>query len=115
MKYIQARYTVRPEKVALVKKAISAFVSAIQLHEPRTLYVVFREGESPTFVHLMSFQSEAAERRHAKASYVDRFVKKLYPHCVGRPEFSDLGSFASSRADWMTAGRLKGSGRAKKG
>jgi quinol monooxygenase YgiN len=107
MKYIQAKYTVRPEKLAVVKKAISTFVAAVQLHEPKTLYVVFRDGDTPTFVHLMSFQNEAAERRHAKAPYVDRFVKKLYPHCVGKPEFSDLGSFASSKVQWMLAGQAK--------
>jgi quinol monooxygenase YgiN len=100
MKYTMARYSVRPEKLKEVKRAIAEFVAAVRKHEPRTLYLVFREAHQPTFLHLMSFEDEAAERRHIESRYNDHFVKKLYPCCVGRPMFADLGQFAASRAQW---------------
>ena len=50
---------------------------------------------------LVSFESEAAWRRHAQSRYVDRFVKKLLPICEGKPLFLDLRLFASSRKQWV--------------
>jgi quinol monooxygenase YgiN len=100
MTYVLARYTVRPEKLKEVKRAISDFVAEVRRHEPRTLYLVFRNEDKATFLHLMTFENEAAERRHSQSRYVDRFVKKLYPNCVGRPVFSDLSLFAASREHW---------------
>ena len=94
-------YTVKPEKLKEVKKAIAEVVAEIREKEPRTLFLVFREEGTSTFLHLMSFESEAAERKHAQSRYVDRFVKKLYPHCLGRPTFVELNSFAASKRQWV--------------
>jgi len=100
MKYTMARYTVRPETVREVKQAIAEFVTEIRRHEPRTLYLVFREERQHTFVHWMSFEDEAAERRHAQARYNDRFVKKLLPSCVGKASFNEFRLFAASKKHW---------------
>jgi quinol monooxygenase YgiN len=101
MKYTLAKYTVRPEKIREVKQAISEFLGEIRQHEPRTLYLVYRGEDSATFYHLMCFENEAAERRHEQSAYNSRFVKKVYPNCVGRPEFTDLSLFSASRKQWV--------------
>jgi quinol monooxygenase YgiN len=100
MKYTMAQYTVRPEKVAEVKKAIAEFLSEIKKNEPRTLYLVFRENGRHTFVHWMRFENEAAERRHSQARYNDRFVKRLLPNCVGKAAFSEYGLFGATKKNW---------------
>src|SRR5437870_3359559 len=100
MKYTLARYTVRPEKVKEVKRALAEFIAEVRKHEPRTLYLVFRENGQHTFVHWMSFESEAAERRHSQSRYNDHFVKKILPNCVGKPTFTEFRLFGASRKHW---------------
>jgi quinol monooxygenase YgiN len=100
MKYVMAKYTVKQEKLKEVKRAIAEVVAEIRRHEPRTFYAVFREERQPTFLHLMSFENEAAERKHAQSRYIDRFVKRLYPHCAGKPVFVELKLAGSSRRQW---------------
>jgi len=101
VKYTLSRFTVRQEKIKEVKRALAELASDIRRNEPRTLYLVFREESKCTFLTLVSFESEAAWRRHAQSRYVDRFVKKLLPACEGKPLFLDLKLLASSRKQWM--------------
>lgn len=101
MKFTMARYTVKPEKLKEVKKAIAEVTGEIRRHEPRTLYLVFREESATSFIHLMSFENEAAERKHSQSRYVDRFVKKLYPSCVGKPVFTEFDLLASTKKQWV--------------
>jgi quinol monooxygenase YgiN len=79
MNYTLCSFTVRPEKTRDAKRALAALVAAIREHEPRTFYLVFREEGKPVFFTLMSFENEAARRRHAQSRYLDHFVKKLLP------------------------------------
>ncbi len=97
MKYTMAKYTVRPEKLREVKKAVAEFVGAVRKHEPRTLYLVFRENGHPVFIHWMWFENEAAERRHAQSRYNARFVKRLLPNCVGKAAFKEFRLLAASK------------------
>ena len=97
MKYTLSRFTVKPEKIKEVKRALAE----TRRNEPRTLYLVFREESESTFFTLVSFENEAAWRRHAQSRYVDHFVKKLLPACEGKPLFLDLSLFASSRKQWL--------------
>jgi len=101
MKYTLSRFTVRQESIKEVKRALAELVSEVRRNEPRTLYLVFREESKSTFFTLVSFENEAAWRRHAQSRYVDRFVKKLLPACEGKPLFLDLGLFASSKKQWI--------------
>ena len=96
-----ARYTVKQEKLKVVKKAIAEVVAQIRQHEPRTLYLVFREESTSTFVHLMSFENDAAERRHAQSRYIDHFVKKLYPNCLGKPTFAEFDLLGTTKKQWV--------------
>ena len=60
----------------------------------------FREEGLPTFFTLMSFENEAAERRHAQSRYVAHFARKLLPMCDGKPRFTELAYFAGTRKQW---------------
>ncbi|SRR5258708_39477231 len=104
MKYTLARYTVRPDKVREIKKAIAEFLSEVRRHEPRTLYLVFRQESQHAFMHWMCFESEAAERRHAQARYNSLFVKKLLENCAGKPSFTEYKLFGASRKHWALNG-----------
>ena len=95
-----ARYTVRPEKVKEVKRALAEFISEVRRHEPRTLYLVFREDGAHSFVHWMCFENDAAERRHSQSKYSQHLVRKLMEFCVGKPTFTDFDLFSSSRKHW---------------
>lgn len=105
MNYILSKYTVKEEKLREVKHAISEVVAEIRVHEPRTLFVVFREPGRPTFIHLMGFEDQAAERKHAHSRYIDHFVKALYPNCVGKPVFTDVTLFSATRMQWVLEGQ----------
>ena len=104
MKYTLSRFTVKQEKIKEVKRALAELVQETHRSEPRTLYVVFREEGKSTFFTLISFENEAAWRRHARSRYVDRFVKKLLPVCEGKPLFLDLKFFVSTRKQWVLDG-----------
>jgi quinol monooxygenase YgiN len=101
MKYTMAKYTVKPEAVKAVRRAIAEFVAEVRKHEPRTLYFVFREEGQHTFVHWMSFENEAAERRHAQARYSKHFAHKLTPTFVSKPSFSEFRLLATTKKQWL--------------
>ena len=103
MKYTMAKYTVKPETVQAVKRAMAEFADEVRKHEPRTLYVVFREAGQHTFVHWMRFENEAAERRHIQAPYTMRFAHKLSPSFVGKAAFSEFQLLATTKSQWLLA------------
>jgi quinol monooxygenase YgiN len=100
MKYTMARYTVKPERVKEVKRALAEFVAQVHKHEPRTLYLIFREEDQHTFVHWIGFENEAEERRHSQSSYNNRLVKTLMRGCVGKPTFSEFRLCGASKHYW---------------
>src|SRR5258707_5976293 len=101
MKYTMAKYTVQPERVKEVKRAIAEFVAEIRKHEPRTLFVAFRQDGQHSFMHWMLFENEEAERRHIQSRYNDRFAKKLLEYGVGKAGFDDFRLLASSKKQWV--------------
>src|SRR5512136_1227056 len=101
MKYTMAKYTVKPETVKAVKRAIAEFVDEVRKHEPRTLCVVFREEGQHTFLHWMWFENEAAERRHAQARYTQRLAHKLLPAFVGKVSCSEFRLLATTKKQWL--------------
>ena len=100
MIYTMAQYTVKPEAAKAVKRAIAEFVNEVRKHEPRTLYVVFREESQHTFVHWMEFENETAERRHAQAQYTKHFAHKLAPTFVGKAAFREFRLLATTKKQW---------------
>jgi len=101
MNYTLSSFTVKQEQVKPAKRALAELVAAVREHEPRTLYLVFRQGSSSTFFTLMSFEDEAAERRHAQSRHVSHFAKKVLPLCEGKPSFIELDYFAGSKKQWL--------------
>lgn len=101
MNYTISNFTVKQEHLKPAKRALAQLVAAVRDNEPKTLYLVFREEGSPAFFTLMSFENEAAERRHAQSSYVAQFAKKLLPLCDGKPRFTELAYFAGSKKQWL--------------
>ncbi len=98
MKHVMVRYTVKKEKLDMVKKALSAFVDAVRMHEPYTSYEAYQEGEA-SFVHIITFRDDSSEKVHGEADYTNRFVDLLYPECVSEPAFTELKLVRSSRQD----------------
>ena len=87
MKYTPSRFTVNPEKVRETKRALAQLVAAVREQEPKTLFLAFRAEVQNVFMLLMSFENEAAERRHAQSRHVSNFARKLLPLCEGKPLF----------------------------
>ena len=106
MKYTLAKYAVQPEKVREIKHAMHEFMAEIRKHEPKTLYLIFRGEDKATFYHLMRFENEAARLRHNQSKYNTHFVKKLYPHCVGHPAFSEVCLYDTSKKQWPLTSQM---------
>jgi len=61
------KYKVRPDKITAVEQAIQEFVAAIAKAEPGTSYTAHRTNEENTYIHLMAFVDERAEKAHQTA------------------------------------------------
>jgi len=96
MRFKMARYTVQLEKLEEVKDAIAEFVDQIKESEPSTFYETYQEGDTPSFVHLMCFESEEAEDAHRNAPHTNTFTDKLSSSCTNPPVFTDLSLLGSS-------------------
>jgi quinol monooxygenase YgiN len=86
-----AMYKIKEEKLDEVLNAVQKFVNNVKGNEPSTVYNAFRlSDDNLSFIHFMSFKSEADEEKHRNAKYTEEFVKILYPNCISAPEFKDL-------------------------
>jgi quinol monooxygenase YgiN len=85
--YQTAHYQVRPEAVDRVVKAISEFVAYVTENEPGSvLYAAWQEENDPTtFVHLFTFEDEAAQQAHGRSAAVKAFEDVYGPELVGGP------------------------------
>jgi quinol monooxygenase YgiN len=98
--YQTANYQVAPEAVAEVKAAIEEFVRYVRDNEPGTrFYASWQERDDPTrFVHLFTFDDEAAHRAHGQSAAVRAFESVYRPHLVGGPVvFTDYEHVATNR------------------
>ena len=103
MKYTLARFTVKPEHIKETRRALADLIAAVRKDQPRTLYAAFKTETPGTFVALICFQNEAAERRYAQSEYVSDFAKKILPWCDGKPLFRELEMFGATRRQWLLA------------
>jgi quinol monooxygenase YgiN len=86
-----ARYRVKADKRDEVVSVLEEFVKTVKEKEPSTLrYVAYRLEDGVSFVHIMYFKDEEAERRHREASYVKKFEKLLHPNCEEEPRFFSI-------------------------
>ena len=73
-----AMYSVKPERVEIVKKVIPEFVNSIKQNEPETFYESYNYEEN-SFVHLMKFKTREAEEYHRNSEHTKKFVEIIYP------------------------------------
>ncbi|MFM1770574.1 MAG: hypothetical protein RJA22_3103 [Verrucomicrobiota bacterium] len=100
MKYTLSTFSVGEKNLKHARRALAELVAALRRHEPRTLYLVFREEDAPAFRCMMAFPDEAAERAHAQSAHVARFARRMQALCEGTPTFTELGCFLSTHARW---------------
>lgn len=85
-----AQFRIAPDARADVEAAIRAFVAAIRRMEPDTDYRAYGLPDGVSYIHFMSFSSDAAEAAHRAAPYTAAFVDALYPRCEEPPRFTSL-------------------------
>lgn len=93
MIFKQVDFEIKQEvSITQVHLVIRDFVDSIRKNEPGTLmYSSFQSGDNERkMTHMMSFSSEKAEILHRQSDYCERFVAKLYPHCVEIPKVTEL-------------------------
>ena len=95
---VHAHFRVRPDQEIRARSLIGDFLISIREKESETrLYESFVQEDGCTFVHIMEFQSPAAEEAHRNAPHTEKFVAELYPLCESEPEFVRLQLFDSNR------------------
>jgi quinol monooxygenase YgiN len=98
--YQTAHYQVEPGAVAEVKAAIEEFVRYVRENERgTTFYAAWQQQDDPTrFVHLFTFEDEAAHQAHGRSSAVRKFEAVYAPRLVGGPVvFTDYDRVAANR------------------
>lgn len=98
MIHIMVQYKVKKDKLKEVEEAIKDFVKAVKENESGTLvYESFQLNDKVSFVHFIAFKDEKSKKIHETSSYVNKFVKILYPNCEEAPQFFDLKLVASNK------------------
>ncbi|HOP06220.1 MAG TPA: antibiotic biosynthesis monooxygenase [candidate division Zixibacteria bacterium] len=91
MVHVMATFIVKPNKLAEVREAIGRFIDAVRDNEPDCLlYESFQGEDDNSFVHLMSFEDEAAEARHNQTLHTRQFHELLEAVCNQGPIFAHL-------------------------
>lgn len=99
--YQTAHYRVKASAVDKVKNAIDTFVRYVKDQEPGTrFYAAWQQKDDPTrFVHLFTFEDDAAQKRHSESEAVKRFEAIYSPDLVDGPVvFTDYVLVAANRS-----------------
>ena len=85
--YQTAHYQVNAAAVDKVRAAIETFVKYVEGNEPGTkMYSAWQQQSDPTkFVHLFTFEDEAAHEIHGSSDAVRQFEAVYTPELVGGP------------------------------
>lgn len=97
MKYSLSRFSVDPKQIKSARMALTKLVASVQEKEPGLVYLVFQEPGRPVFFTLVSFEDEAAYRRHAQSRHAARFARSISFLCDGRPTFVELEPTTGTR------------------
>lgn len=90
MIYKIVHYKMMPDKGDVAVEALEEFVAGIAMDEPETYYEAYQEEDGVSFVNIMRFPDETAEKYHQSASHTMRFVERIYPNCEEMPVFTTL-------------------------
>lgn len=91
----KSEYKVKKEDVESIGHEISKFVDAVHENEPGTYFEAYQIDDMPSFLHIMQFPNEEAEKKHHKASYTQDFVEQLYPKCTKGPKITEMHHIGS--------------------
>lgn len=97
--YQTAHYQVKPEAVEKVKAAIEEFVGYVREQEPTTwFYVAWQSEDDPSkFVHLFTFEDDAAQELHGQSEALKKFEDVYQPELLGGPVvFTDYRMVATN-------------------
>jgi predicted ester cyclase/quinol monooxygenase YgiN len=112
--YTIAEYSVRPQGVDKVKRAIGEFVPYVQASEPGTrMYLAWQQQSDPSrFVHFFIFEDEAAHEVHGRSEAVKRFEAAYRPELNGGDVvFTDYNLIAANSPEVAGADRRAGNMR----
>jgi len=94
---VMASFRVKDGKLEETRKAIQEFVRAVEENESDCLRYESYEGEDGlSFVHLMTFADQAAEKRHQDSEHTKNFTDILHPNCSEGPIFANLKTVATT-------------------
>ena len=97
--YQTAHYQVKPDAIEKVKTAIAEFVDYVRGNEPGTwFYAAWQDQADPSkFVHLFTFEDEAARERHGRSEAVRQFESVYQPELSAGPVvFTDYQMVATN-------------------
>jgi quinol monooxygenase YgiN len=103
MTYKTAQFEVKADSLEKCRQAIREFIDYIRQSEPTTkLYLSLEQSDRPgQFLHVMRFEDNAAEERHAKSEACRKFTSVLYPELdPAKPdvEFKPYTALASNQS-----------------
>ena len=84
------KYKVKRENIEEVIRLVENFLDKILENEPDTLYYEsIQEEDQISFIHIITFRNEEAQKFHKSTVYLKEFVEHLYPLLEAEPIFSD--------------------------
>lgn len=83
-------YKMKADKVDVAIEALEKFVAGIAADEPETFYEAYQSEDEVSFVNVMAFPDEMAEKYHQSAPHTMKFVDIIYPNCEEMPVFTTL-------------------------
>jgi quinol monooxygenase YgiN len=96
MIYKIVRYKMKLGRGAVAVEALKDFVAGIAADEPETFYEAYQAEDGVSFVNMMRFPDETAEKYHQSAPHTMKFVEILYPNCEEMPVFTTLNLVKST-------------------
>jgi len=96
MIYKIVHYKMKPDKGEVAVEALEKFVAGIAADEPETFYEAYQAEDGVSFVNIMRFPDETAEKYHQSAPHTMKFVEVLYPNCEEMPVFTALNLVKST-------------------
>ena len=91
-------YSVKPNKVEEIKRAITNLVFHVKEDEPAVMfYETFQLGKTGEFIHFISFMNPKAEEEHKNAIHTKEFFKIINACIVKKPVYTDLNMIATNK------------------
>lgn len=91
MKSYLLEYKIKPGNFDKVSELIQKLIEHIQTEEDTLLYSPFHYKLEPNkFIHVISFENEAAEAKHMNSETVKKFMGELELICISQPNLIEV-------------------------